>query len=392
MISPQEAIEKAEKWWNSQAFLQAWLRGEDFFEGGREIPQIGLVKSNEILSKLVQIIHEQEQLKAHSKKTKGFGYQLAWETINNRHSQNEFITKIYFDSAYDFLKFIKKEIEFEQFKINVQLIADTLPCLKSWTLKNPLKVIEHATKWCGLLKVCQYFIENPNPNLYIRQLSINNISTKFIEENRAIVTSLLNHILPESSINSTTRDFEKRFGLLESEPLVRFVILDEDLFINGLSDISLPISQFEALFIQEKIERVFLAENQMCILTFPKIPNSIIIFGGGKAVTNLSKISWLQSKPVYYWGDFDVEGFSILSSLREFKPDSVSLMMDWACFNLFVKENITKGENSVKNTPTKLSEQEVEVFEYLKNQSIDKCRLEQEKIPQWYVQAICDAL
>ncbi len=387
MISPKEIKEKAEKWWASQAFLQAWLAGQDFFEGGREIAQIGLVKPNEVSSKFFQIKAEQEQLKAYSKKEKGIGYQLIWEKVNNRQlGENEFIRKIYFETAEDFLKFIKKEADFEAFKVQRQFIITTFPALEQWILKHPLKVIEHAAKWGDLLKICQYFVQNPKPNLYIRQLPIENLHTKFIENNKPIIASLLNFILPPESINTETNDFENRFGLLESQPLIRFVILDNNLFINNLSDITLPVSQFETLFIQTNINQVFVAENQMCVLTFPKTPKSIIVFGGGKAVSNLSHISWLKTKHVYYWGDLDVEGFEILSILRKFKPDAISLMMDFDCFSRFSSEGLVEGKDSVKKLPPDLTEEETRLFEHLKSLPRQSNRLEQEKIPQWYVE------
>lgn len=393
MISPNEIKEKAEKWWTSQAFLQAWLSDIDFFEGGREIAQIGLVKPNEVLFKFFQIRTEQELLKSNSKKEKGFGYQLMWEKTNNRQlGENEFIRKIYFETAKDFLKFIRKETDFEVFKVQRQIIVSTFPSLEQWILKHPLKVIEHATKWGDLLKVCQYFLQNPNPNLYIRQLPIDNLHTKFIEENKPIITSLLNFILPPESINATTNDFEKRFGLLESESLIRFRLLDKTLYINELSELALPISQFRTLYVQDKIEQIFIVENQMCFLTFPKIPQSIIIFGCGKAVSNLEKIDWVRHKQVYYWGDFDVEGFEILSILRRFKPDAISLMMDFESFNQFSGEGLVEGKNSVKKLPPKLTDEESSLFGYLQSLPKTHNRLEQEKIPQWYVQKSCQNL
>ncbi|GGD70373.1 hypothetical protein GCM10011514_38060 [Emticicia aquatilis] len=385
MLSPQEIRLKAEKWWNDGSFLAFWLKNEPFFP--KEVPQIGLVKPSETLSNFEKIYSEQEELKRYSKVEKGFGYELTWQKIkSHKIGESEFITKISFETEDDYLKFIQKSEDFEIFQSNSRLIINFFPQLMQWVVQNPIKVIENAEKWEDLLKVGTYFLENPKPNLYIRQLPIKNIHTKFIEENRPIITSLLNFLLPKEAVNDETQDFEKRFGLLESIPLIRLRILDKNLFINGLSDVSLPISQLESLFIQYQIKQVFIAENQMCILTFPEIPKSIIIFGSGKAVSNLSKISWLKSKIIYYWGDLDVEGFQILSELRYFKSDAISLMMNFDCFEKFSVEGLSKGKNSVKSIPPNLSEKEVVLFKYLKNLPIDRCRLEQEKIPQWYVE------
>ena len=385
MLSPQEVKQKAEKWWNDGSFLTAWLNNEDFFP--KEITQIGLVKPSETLANFDKIQKEQEALKNQSKNERGFGYQLVWQYVNSQRTGNSgFITKIYFENAEDFLKFIGKNKDFEVFVKNNLLITSQFPTLKDWILRKPEKVIQNATKWDELLNVCDYFYNNPKPNLYIRQLPIPNLHTKFIENNDSIITSLLNHLLPAEAIDKDTKGFKKRFGLLEPEPLIRFRILDESLYINGLSDISLPIGQFETLFNQQNIENIFIAENQMCILTFPKIPKSIIIFGSGQAVINLSKISWIYGKKVFYWGDLDVEGLGILSNLRSFKADPVVLMMDWECYSKFSEICLCEGKNSVKNIPPNLTEEEVSLFEHLKSLPKERCRFEQERIPVWYVE------
>lgn len=384
MLSPREIEKKAEKWWNDGSFLIAWLRNESFFP--KEIPQIGVVKPSEVGQNFEKIYQEQQILKEYSKVGRGFGYQLFWKQINNKSIGNSgFITKISIETETDFVKLIDKEEKFDEFKYSVKLIKTQLPRLLDWVLENPLQVINQSDCWPNLLKISQYFLQNPMPHLYIRQLPIENLHTKFIENNKPIITSLLNFLLPSTSINAETTDFEKRFGLKESEPIIRFRILDNSLFVNNLSDISLPLSQLQDLYINSSLERIFIAENKMCILTFPEMGKSIIIFGSGKAVSNLEKLEWLQEKQVYYWGDLDVEGFEILSNLRKFKANAQSLMMDFECFDLFSKEGLVEGKDSVKKLPPNLTDDEIAMFQRLKTLPQKSNRLEQERIPQWYV-------
>ena len=362
-------------------YLQSLILNESFFP--LDIP-VGEQKTTRSFQ---EINNDITQLQLHEKKSKGFGYELIISQRNyNKYGLQVYIDKICFSNEVDYLRFIKKEKDVLAFNQNYPKLIATFPTLKDWILRKPEKVIENATKWNELLNVCDYFYNNPKPNLYIRQLPIPNLHTKFIENNDSIITSLLNHLLPAEAINKDTKDFEKRFGLLESEPSIRFRILDESLCISGLSDISLPINQFETLFNQQNIENIFIAENQMCILTFPKIPKSIIIFGSGQAVINLSKISWIYGKKVFYWGDLDVEGLGILSNLRSFKADPVVLMMDWECYSKFSEICLCEGKNSVKNIPPNLTEEEVSLFEHLKSLPKERCRFEQERIPVWYVE------
>lgn len=380
MKTPSEIKEFAEKRYTK--FLQSILKEEIFFPLNIPVGDQNTTRSIQEIDKDISLLQKNE------KSIKGFGYKLIISKRNyNRHGLNTYIDEILIENENDYLKFIKKEKQTTSFRQNYNIIKNHLPQLETWALQNPLKIIENEGKWVELIKVCQYFIQNPKPNLYIRELPIDNLYTKFIEENRTIVNSLLNHILPSDSINIETNDFEKRFGLKEKETIIRFRILDESLFIHQLSDISLPISQFDKFTLKDTIQKVFIVENEMCFLTFPNVKNSIIIFGKGKAVANLSKVSWLYLKPIYYWGDIDTEGFEILSILREFKSDAIAQMMSWDCFQKFSSQGLSEGKNSVKNIPKNLSEAEIELFNHLNSLPKNRCRLEQEKIPQWYVES-----
>jgi len=73
-----------------------------------------------------------------------------------------------------------------------------------------MKVIDHSSKWQDLVAVCQYFVGNPKPMIYIRELPIE-VHTKFVEENKGLLKSLLDFLI-ERYINKTESDFEKRFN------------------------------------------------------------------------------------------------------------------------------------------------------------------------------------
>lgn len=385
MLTPDEVRAKAARWWTSGEFLRAWLRGEDFFAQPRDVPQIGLVRPGQALRDWAKIGREQEALKAASKKALGYGYQLTWERRADRQiGGNDFIAGIFFDSAEDFLRFTRYDRDFRRFGRIAGLIESRLPALMPWVRQKPLRVLDFADDWYGLLRVCAYFLENPRPNVYVRQLPVA-VPTKFIENHGAILRELLNFLLPETAVNADAETFEKRFGLRHKEEFVRFRILDENLAIAGLSEMSLPLSQFEQLPIADRIERVFIAENEMNVLTFPPVANALMVFGKGKNITHLKLVEWLRAKPIFYWGDLDVEGFEILSLLRGFYPKVTSLLMDEATWTAFAGER-GAGKNSVRQVPPMLTSAEERLFRHLKSCPIGACRLEQEKIPQGYVE------
>ena len=196
---------------------------------------------------------------------------------------------IYFDTPPDYLKFIGKEKEFERFLRVSHKITIEIPDLNSWIIDHPQKVIDNFEKWDDLVKVCKFFIKNPRPDLYIRELPLD-ISTKFVEGNQAIIRTLLDTLIADH-INNDESDFEKRFNLKYREELIRIRILDEQLakkLFFGVTDFSIPISQFVSLKIPCK--RVFVLENHtnftnfsniFNFLTLPHLADSIAIFGKG---------------------------------------------------------------------------------------------------------------
>ena len=240
--------------------------------------------------------------------------------------------------------------------------------------------MENDKIWEKLLIVCDYFITHPMPNLYIRELDIEGIDTKFIETYKKILDRLLCAILEQEPTRLAQNGFEKRYGLKYDLPTIRFRILDESLYIKGLSDISLPLNEFMSLDID--CSRVFITENKINGLSFPNIKNSIVIFGLGYGVELLKDVKWLENRELIYWGDIDTHGFAILSQIRGYFPHIKSMLMSDEVIEKFrhlaVQESLSKRFLGELNNLTK---EEYEVFEKLKaNVYGEAFRIEQERI------------
>jgi len=140
-----------------------------------------------------------------------------------------------------------------------------------------------SISWTDVLQVCLYFIQNPRPDLYIRQLPIE-VHTKFIEQNAALLFSPLDFLIPTDIRNPK----ESRVGwyyLCYDEPLIRMRVLDRTLQLidivqinpgtppsdrgNKLTDISLPVSDFNRLGLS--VKSVVIAEIKMNFLTLPAL-------------------------------------------------------------------------------------------------------------------------
>lgn len=323
---------------------------------------------------------EYNDIRSLSKEVKGYGYSIEWKTIKNRIlGTQDFPSKIKFETAEDFERFLQITKEVANFRKNVALIKGRFPKLQCWIEKYPLKVIDNSEYWSDILKVLDYFSKNPQPQPYIRELPIE-VHTKFIEQHKALIGELLDIVIKEY-INTNEKEFEKRYNLRYDEPTVRMRLLDRILakkLFYGLDDITIPISLF--LKLQIPISKVYIVENKVNFLTFPLIPNSIVIWGKGYGVASIKESELLKSTELIYWGDLDAQGFEILSQFRSYFGQVKSLLMDKATFdNYFEKECGTPSKIIVK---LNLTTEEEELYQYIK---VNNYRLEQEKIPQRYV-------
>ncbi|OJX51074.1 MAG: hypothetical protein BGO88_07755 [Flavobacterium sp. 38-13] len=375
MITPQEIRSKTDK--KYILFLQSLVEGVPFSKL--------VIRGNKIYNKssLPEFEKEIQQIISQSKEKKGFGYSLDFQRVKTKYlGTQDLPVSIFFDSEKDFLKFLGKEKEVELFKTSVGKIIIAFPELHEWVIKNPIRVITNYTEWDGIIRVCQYFRQNPKPNLYIRELPIN-VHTKFIERNKSVIRELLD-ILLIGHINYEYKEFEKRFHLKFSELLIRFKILDKEIsqkYFSGLDDIAIPTSQFETLNLPAK--RVLVVENKTTLyttLTLPKMDKTIAIFGSGYSVNNLKNTQWFSAVELFYWGDIDVQGFEILSQFRSYFPHAQSMLMDKVTFEKFFEND--NGTPTNVSAMLNLTEQEQQLYELLK---INNWRLEQEKIPLYWI-------
>jgi hypothetical protein len=317
------------------------------------------------------IFEQQREIIINSKAILGFGYTV--ELKENKKTKQSEIISIYFESLSDLLQFTDKTNDYNIFERNAKDCLNQVPELFTLFQKYPKIILDQNGNWADLLKVCQYFIQNPKPDLYVRNLPIS-VHSKFIEDNQSILKILLDFLVIEY-VNVNERNFFKRYNLQIEEPLVKIRFLDNDILLHPkLSQMSVWISEFQVLNLD--CERVIVIENLTTFLSFPKLSNSLALWGGGFAVNLLADVDWLKSKELYYWGDIDVHGFQILSQFRSHYPKAKSILMDNNTLQKYY-ENGKGGDFNVIPLDN-LSNSELEVYEMVLENNL---RLEQERIP-----------
>lgn len=347
---------------------------------GTDFQPIEILCDKKASNTMAEFHKELEDIRSLSKEVKGYGYTIVWKTIKTKLlGTQDLPSRITFETADDYERFLQKKKEVADFRRDAARISEKFPKLQHWIEKYPQKVIENSEDWADIGKVLDYFLKNPQTQLYIRELPIE-VHTKFIEQHKIVIGELLNVVI-EDYVNTNEKDFEKRYNLRYDEPLVRIRLLDRTLatkFFNGMDDITIPVSQFLKLHIP--ITKAFVVENKVNFLTFPPVANSIVIWGKGYGVASIKESELLKSIDLIYWGDLDTQGFEILSQFRSYFAHVKSLLMDKATFdNYFEKESGTPSKISVK---LNLTTEEEELYQYIK---VNNYRLEQEKIPQRYV-------
>ena len=325
-----------------------------------------------------------EKLKAEINALAGsnMGYAIEWtEAATRRWGRQTLPSRVWFEEA-PFLRLLGKEREVEIFRQNLELAQTLCPALQKWLETNAPKIAEHARSWPDLLRVCLYFLEHPKPNLYARQLPLP-VHSKFVEEHRDILRSLLDFLIPEH-LNPDGATFEERFWLRADEPHIRLRFLDGNLRTAAafpVVDATLPLSSFQALGIPAA--RCLVVENKMVFLTLPALDSTLAILGGGKAAALLNSAAWLEKCDLAYWGDLDDAGFAILSRLRRRFPRVSSLMMDWPTWSRFSGMAVP-GHRDKQAAEFVLTDTERRVWELVRERQL---LLEQERLPQSYVEA-----
>lgn len=266
------------------------------------------------------------------------GFRIESKTIKHHVlGENAVPASAWVDSLDAAAKITGKQKEVQEFAAMITRTEARNPALLVWLAKQPLKALALAPVWEGLLDVIDWLKAHPRPGIYIREVDIPGVHSKFIESHRGVLGALLDLSLSGTAIDETYRgasQFESRFGFRQKPVRLRFRILDPEIALIPGSDFDITLTprDFSCVLteprIREKLQRIFITENEINFLTFPKIRNSLVLFGAGYGFDALSGLSPLKEFQIYYWGDIDTHGFAILDQFRANVPHAKSLLMD----------------------------------------------------------------
>lgn len=310
---------------------------------------------------------------------------IEWREVNHRILGSQRVPQsVWVDNLDSAFALIGRRGEAARFTELLARSRSQQPALLAWMEKRPLRALELAKDWEGLLAVTDWLVRHPRPGIYLRQVDIPGIHSKFIEAHRGVLAEWLDLVLPPEAIlpdRIGVGQFAARYGFLDKPVRIRFRVLDGGVAVlPGIAqpDITLEAGSFAALDIS--VRRVFVTENETNFLAFPTVTDAIVVFGAGYGWDALAKAEWLKRCGLYYWGDIDTHGFAILDQLRSRFEHVESFLMDRP--TLMAHEILwgEEGDQVVHDLP-RLTEVERALFDDLRDNRIrSNLRLEQEMI------------
>lgn len=306
---------------------------------------------------------------------------------------NEMPATVWVDTLDDALAILGKSHEAKRFASMVERVRQRQPLLLEWLACKPLKALEFAEVWDQLLDVVDWIKQHPRPGIYLRQIDIPGVHSKFIEAHRGVLLQWLDCLLPPEAVNNNATGvsgFASRYGFRDKPQCIRLRALDPAHALlpgAGDADITLDAGSFASL--PTAASRVFITENEINYLAFPPMQDSLLIFGAGYGFEVLTQAVWLARCQVYYWGDIDTHGFAILDQLRAYLPHAQSFLMDRNTLLEFEAQWGREEKQTLRDL-SRLNTEERALYDDLRDNRLGKnLRLEQEQIGfGWIVNAL----
>ncbi|MGE5763601.1 MAG: Wadjet anti-phage system protein JetD domain-containing protein [Mycobacterium leprae] len=262
-------------------------------------------------------------------------------------------------------------------------------------LARPHDVLAAASDWPLLLELARWLREHPRPGVYPRQIPVAGLHTKLVETHRALLTRLLDAVLPADTVTATASSFAGRYGLREPARRIR---VRGAAAVLGLppgpaavpyGDVVWDIAVLAALDqAAVGVTELLVVENKTSFLTVPHRPDRLVVWGEGYGADELLRaLPWVPAVAVRYWGDIDTHGFTILDRVRAVAPHTVSVLMDTR--TLLAHRAFWVTEPVPRLDPlTHLTVGEADVYDALRAGTYgDRVRLEQELVRFDHVEA-----
>lgn len=361
--TPSDVVNRLRRRWDSGAFLSAYASGEPFEPMG--IPIRG-PKPGELAGQL-DLVRAWARDWSHIESMR-----VEYKKVGGRLiGTNELPDRAWIDDYDTLWRLLKVTRQVARFS---ELLATEHGPVADWMRTHPMKVLSIGDDWGRITATVRWMAEHDRGALYLRQVDVRGVDTKFIETHRGVLAELLDRL--DLATDAPRSEFAARYGFRTKPQYVRFRLPSRDLA--GLSELTARADELDHT--PPGISTVYVVENEITYLAFPLIAGRMVIFGSGYAARRLEALPWLDDIELVYWGDIDTHGFAILDGLRRRFPHTASMLMDRE--TLLAHIDHWTIEHDPKNTRLdRLTTRERELYQDLiENKIGDSVRLEQERI------------
>jgi hypothetical protein len=94
--------------------------------------------------------------------------------------------------------------------------------LVPWLTGHPMRALRLADDWDRLLATVRWIEQRQAPGMYLRQVDVPGVDTKFIERHKGVLAELLDAQLDPSRVVAGAADFAGRYGFVRRPGYVRF--------------------------------------------------------------------------------------------------------------------------------------------------------------------------
>jgi hypothetical protein len=301
--------------WDSGALLARFAAGQDW-------EQIGIPLRGPSARQLGEHLTEARQWAAEWAAAGGGPLRVEYKQVGGRHfGANSVPCRAWLDSYDEAWALLGVRSDVRRLRGLIENTVGTR--LVPWLAHHPMRALRLADAWDKLLATVHWIEQRQEPGMYLRQVDVPGVDTKFIERHKGVLSELLDIQLDPSRVDPAAPDFAGRYGFLRKPSYVRFRM---DGGFRGFSELSARVDELTAP--PDGVTRVYVVENEITYLAVPVPPGAMVIFGAGYAVSVLEPLGWLTGLDVVYWGDIDTHGFAILNRLRHCLPHARSMLMD----------------------------------------------------------------
>jgi hypothetical protein len=366
--SPAEVRAWLDKRWQSGALLTAQAEGKDWQPLG--VPLRGPA-AGEIAGRLAEV----QQWAAEWDRAARGPLRVEYKKVGGRQVGSNMIPcRAWIDGYESAWELLGVRADVRTFGTLADAAAESYPRILPWVTQRPMRLLRLAGQWDKLLAVVRWIDEQQSPGMYLRQVDVPGVDTKFIERHRGVLAELLDLQLPPDRIDVHAPDFAGRYGFRRKPGYVRF----RSSGFGAFSELTVRANEFAAP--PAGASRVYVVENEITYLAFPLPAGAIVVFGGGYAVDVLEPLTWLADLDLIYWGDIDTHGLAILNRLRHRFGHARSMLMDRATLLAYRSQWVTEPRPTAASLDL-LNAEEADLYRDLLNGSLGpSLRLEQERI------------